>query len=41
MKHIYGDIYLESNGDMILLEKNMLSSERKIVNLTELSKGAK
>ena len=40
MKQLYKDIYLESNGDIILMEKNLLG-ESKMINLTEKAREAK
>lgn len=34
MKNIYKDLYLESNGDIILIEKNIMG-ERNIINISD------
>jgi hypothetical protein len=38
MEHLYKNIYKDSNGDLVLVETNLLSGEKKVVNLTKLAK---
>ena len=38
MKHIYGNVYQDSNGEFYMIEKNLLDKNSKITNLSKLSK---
>jgi len=36
VQHIYKDVYIDSNGELYMVEKDFLSKNPKITNLTKL-----
>ena len=36
MQHIYKDIYLDSNGDLFVIEKGFLSKNPNMTNITKI-----
>jgi len=38
MKHIYKNVYQDSNGDLFMVEKKFIGNEQTVTNLTEMSK---